>query len=161
MNSSKTLFLPPGNILAFSLVEVVLALAICTFALFALVGLMGVGLRSGKDSGDQIQAANLVSLLISMRTAAETNDIANFAIPESALTNGYTSSYSTGTNYLGYDGKTTNAAKASYRLVYQAGTNAMTGNGVSQVYLILSWPAQANPVNPAVGRYELLTYISF
>jgi len=159
MNPRKTFSLLPINTRAFSLVEVVVALGICTFVLFAMVGLLGTGLQSGKDSEDQIQAANMASLLISTRVAAPTNSIANFAIPESAMTNGYSSAYAAGTNYLGYDGKTTNAASASYRIVYQAGTNAMTGSAVSQVYLMLSWPAQANPANAAVRSYELLTYI--
>jgi len=159
MNPRKTLRASPVNILAFSLVEVVIALAICTFALVAMVGLLGTGLQSGKDSGDQIQAANMASLLISMRAAAPTNHIANFVIPESAMTNGYSSTYAMGTNYLGFDGNVTNTASAAYRIVYQAGTNTMTGSGVSQVYLMLSWPAQANTTNAAVRSYELLTYI--
>lgn len=144
---------------AFTLVEVVVALGICTFALVAMVGMLDTGLQSGRDSEDQIQATNLASLLISTRMAAPTNTIANFAIPASAMTNGYGNAYSTGTNYVGFDGRLTNSVNAAYQITCEAGTNAMTGSGVSQVYLMLSWPAELNVTNSAAKRYELLTYI--
>jgi type II secretory pathway pseudopilin PulG len=147
------------SIRAFTLVEVVLALGISVFALVALVGVLGTGLQSGKDSEDQIQATNLASLIISTRTAAPTNTIANFAIPASAMTNGYANAYASGVNYIGFDGRLTNSAYAAYQITCQAGTNAITGSGICQIYLMLSWPAQMNSANAAAKRYELLTYI--
>lgn len=145
---------------AFSLVEVVLALGICSFALVALIGLLGTGLQSGKDSEDQIQATNLASLIISTRAAAPTNNIANFAIPLSALSGSYGDAYPGGTNYIGSNGKLSAATNAAYRITCRAGTNAITGSGISQVYLKLSWPAQMNATNAAAKSYEILTYIS-
>ncbi len=47
----------------------------------AIVGLFMVGINTNKESSDQIQAANLASLLISTRRALPTNTIANFALP--------------------------------------------------------------------------------
>ena len=145
---------------AFSLVEVVLAIAICSFVLIAILGLFTTGLQSTRESEQQIQAANLASTLISLRTASPTNNIAalpNFAIPTTAMTNAYGPAYA-GNVYVGPDGQTTTLANAVYLITCQAGTNTMTGNGISQVYLMLSWPPQA-AVTSAAGRYELTTYI--
>jgi len=41
--------------------------------------------------------------------------------------------------------------------VCRAGTNALTGPRLAQIYLLLTWPPQAAPAN-ASGRYETLTY---
>ncbi len=70
-----------ASVAAFSLVEVVVALGIFTFALVAIIGLFVTGLNTNKESSDQIQAANFASLLISSRRALPTNVIANFALP--------------------------------------------------------------------------------
>ncbi len=68
--------------------------------------------------------------------------------------------YSGGTTaFLGLDGQTTTAAGAAYAITCSAGTNFLTGSGVAQVYLALSWPPQMNPGKTATGRYELITEI--
>ncbi|CAN5778936.1 hypothetical protein BH09VER1_BH09VER1_17510 [soil metagenome] len=145
---------------AFNLVEVVLALGVCSFCLLAMIGLLGTGMQTGKESEEQIQAANMASLLVSTRAASPTNAIANFAIPEDAMTNAYGNVYPAATSYIGLDGRTTNAANAAYQIICRAGTNATTGPGVAQVYVMLSWPAQASPTAATAKRYELLTYIA-
>ncbi len=148
---------------AFSLVEVVFAIAICSFVLIAILGLFTTGLQSTKESGEEIQAANLASTLVSLRMAAPTNNIValpNFAIPASAMMNAYAGAYpgNVSTSYVGMDGQTTTAANAVYAITCMAGTNTLTGNGISQVYLMLSWPPQVN-ASSAAGRYELTTFI--
>jgi type II secretory pathway pseudopilin PulG len=151
--------------IAFSLVEVVLALGICTFVLIAVLGLFATGLQSNRESEQEIQAANLASMLITLRTASPTNDIpklANFAIPTSAMTNLYTNAYNGGsslTNYIGLDGQLTNAANAAYAISCRAGTSFQTGSGLSQIYLMLSWPPQMNPTSASAGRYEIMAYV--
>jgi len=147
---------------AFSLVEVAMAVAICSFALIAILGLFFTGIKSTGESQQEIQAANLASTLISMRMASPTNDIAalpNFAIPTKSMTNLYASVYTGANNYIGTDGQTTTVANAVYAISCLAGTNALTGSGTAQVYLMLSWPPQLNPTNMAAGRYELTTAI--
>lgn len=142
---------------AFSLVEVVLALGICAFVLVALIGLFSTGLRTGRESEEQVQAANLASQIVATRLAAPTaTNLADFAIPLSALTNSYADiSPSTGT-LVGLDGRTNSSP--AYRLICRAGTNAQTGPRLAQVYVMLSWPYQA-PLTNAAGRYEVLTYV--
>jgi uncharacterized protein (TIGR02598 family) len=147
---------------AFTLVEVVLALAVCSFAVIAILGLFSMGLQSTRESAQDIRAANLATTLISLRTATPTNDIAslpNFAIPTTAFTNTYGPAYGTSsTSYVGSDGQTTNMANAAFMITCKAGTTPVTGTGLSQVYLMLSWPPQA-PAAAAEGRYELTTEI--
>jgi len=150
----------PSHLRAFSLVEVVLALAVCTFVLVALVGLLGTGLQTSRDSEGQIHAADVASLLASVRTASPTNTIPYFAIPASAMTNLYGNVYPDGAGYIGYDGKLTNAASAAYQITCWAGTNGTTGGKISQLYLMLTWPAQVSAGNASTKHYELLTYVS-
>lgn len=148
------------QIRAFSLVEVVLAIAICSFGLIAILGLFTTGVQSTRESEQEIQAANLASTLISLRTASPTNNIAalpNFAIPTAAMTGPYGPAY-TGNVYVGSDGQTNTLANSLYLITCQAGTNSLTGNGISQVYLMLSWPPQVSSAS-AAGRYELISYI--
>jgi Tfp pilus assembly protein PilV len=145
------------------LVEVVLALAICSFVLVAILGLFSTGVQSSLDSEQRIKAANLASTLISLRMASPTNDIPNlpnFAIPTTAMTNQFPTVYPTTTTYVGADGQTTTAAKALYQITCEAGTNTTTGSNMAQIYLVLSWPPQAKTAT-AQGRYELFTEIPF
>lgn len=156
------------GITAFSLVEVVLAIGICSFALVAVLGLFTTGLQSNQKSEQGIQAANLASMLIAMRTASPTNAIPNlpkFAIPTSVMTGPYTNAYTSSsggnslTNYVGLDGQTTNSSGAAYLISCRAGTNSLTGSGLAQVYLMLSWPPQLDPANANAGRYEVIAQI--
>lgn len=146
---------------AFSLVEVVLALGICAFVLVAMLGLFSTGLRAGRESEEQVQAANLASQILATRLASPSSDAntPDFAIPAAALTNAYGPIYGSTGGYVGLDGRNTpNAAGAAYRILAMAGTNSLTGPRTSQVYLSLSWPPQAALSNSA-GHYEVLTYI--
>lgn len=147
---------------AFSLIEVVLALGICAFVLVAMLGLFSTGLRAGRESEEQVQAANLASQILATRMASPTNDAhtLDFAIPASALTNAYADILGSEGGFVGLDGRTNvSASNAAYRLFARAGTNGLTGARTAQVYLMLSWPPQAALSN-AAGRYETLTYLS-
>jgi type II secretory pathway pseudopilin PulG len=161
MKISSAMRRPKPGIRAFSLVEVVLALGICVFVLVTIMGLYSTGMRVNRESENQIQEADLASLIISSRRAAPTNSVP-LAIPASALTGPFTNAYPNGqlTNYVGSDGMITNTANAVYLVSCRAGTNAMTGPNMAQVYLMLSWPAQANPAASS-DHYEVTTYIPF
>lgn len=142
---------------AFSLVEVVVALGLCTFTLIALLGLFQVGLISARESEDQVQAANLATQILATRSAAPGADFTNSPIPATALTNAFSPIYSD--SYVAPDGRLTpTAANAAYRISCSAGTNSMTGPRLAQVRLVLSWPARAAASN-AAGRYEAITFI--
>jgi len=145
---------------AFSLVEVVVALGIFSFALVAIVGLFMVGIKTNKESSDQIQAANFGSLLISSRRALPTNVIANFALPPLNVAYSSTGTYLTNNLGVAADG-TTNVATPAYNLFYQVGTNIITGAHLAQVHFILWWPVGAAlPTNNPGSRYELTTQVA-
>ena len=146
--------------LAFSLVEVVMALGICTFVLVALIGLFSSGWKMTRESEDQMQAANLASQIIASRIVAPTNSVSNAAIPAGKLGQAYGNAYASEDRFVGFDGLlTADASAAAYRIACNIGTNAATGSRLSQVYLRLTWPPQA-PATNASGRYEICTYIA-
>ncbi|HEY8966507.1 MAG TPA: prepilin-type N-terminal cleavage/methylation domain-containing protein, partial [Candidatus Methylacidiphilales bacterium] len=89
---------------AFSLIEVLLALGIISFAMVALIGLFALGLKTNKESADQIEAANIASLLLSTLRAIPTNPPPGFALP--ALNQATV----TKTVQVGPDGTTASAA---------------------------------------------------
>ena len=145
----------PRGIVAFSLVEIVLAMGIIAFALIVLFALLPVGLKSNTDSIGESQAVNLLQALIADRqSSAYTNSSSVYNLP--AL-NDVTTTIN-GTFYLNEDGVTTNASPASARYqinytVYPAnsipGYGAATNYPVSSVpmpvsmHFIVSWPAAA------------------
>lgn len=139
------------RIAAFSLVEVVLAMGIISFALIILFALLPVGLKSNNDSLGESQAVNLLQALIADRqaTAYSTNS-ALYNLP--AVTN--ITSQVTGSLYVMEDALTTNAqpAAARYRVSYTIypATNNFSGatnypvTGPPQPVSInfkVSWPA--------------------
>lgn len=145
---------------AFSLVEVVMALGICTFVLVALIGLFSSGWKMSRESEEQIQAANLASQIIASRIVSPTNGPANAAIPAAKLSQAYNNAYASDDRFVGFDGLlTSDISAAAYRIACNIGTNTATGTKLSQVYLRLTWPPQAAATN-ASGRYEISTYIS-
>lgn len=146
-----------GSLRSFSLIEVLLALGIISFALVALIGLFTLGLKTNKESSDQIEAANVASLLLSTLRAIPTNPPAGFALP--ALNQGTVSK----TVKVASDGTTTDLATTSraYNLYYVVGTNATTGPKLANVYMMLWWPASAPmPTNNPSAYYEVTAQIA-
>jgi uncharacterized protein (TIGR02598 family) len=142
--------------LAFTLVEVVMALGIFSFAVVAIGGLFFVGIDTNKASSDQIQAANLASLLISTRRAITTGTVSNFALPPLNVS---TSGTAMG---VANDGTlaSSSAETPAYNLAYTTGTTAATGPHLAQVHLMLWWPpAAATPAANSANRYELTTQV--
>ncbi len=149
-----------GHRAAFSLIEVVLALGICTFVLVALIGLFSSGWRTSRESEEQIQAANLASRLIAVRMASPTAGASN-GIPFDKMTQPFGNAFPGTDAWVTSDGVVSGslAPASAYRITCSTGTNAETGPKMSQIYLKLSWPPQAAATNQ-VGRYEILTYVS-
>jgi len=142
---------------AFSLIEVVLALGIISFALIAIFGLLSVGLKNNKESSDQIQAANLTSLLIASRRGMPTNALPRFALPPLNLA-------ATNTVTVEINGQTNATAGLpgadSYKLMYQIAPSTVSLK-MANIYLLLWWPATLSspPTNNPGNYYELSTQI--
>ena len=63
----------------FSLIEVVLAIGIVSFALLAVVGLLPVGMKSTQNAREQAAAANVLNSIANALRSAETSDGINFS----------------------------------------------------------------------------------
>jgi len=125
------------NFRAFSLIEVVVSLGIISFALISIIGLFSVGLKTNKESSDQIDAANTASLLMATVRAMPTNCATNgFALPDL--------------------NQATASTNLFYNLYYVVGTNTGTGSKLANVYLRLWWPLTAPmPTNNPAAYYEV------
>ena len=150
----------------FSLIEVVVALGIFIFAMVAINGLFFVGLDANKSSSEQIQAANVASLLISTRRSLPTNAMTNtmtmFALPPLNVVCTGTTVRGVATDGTAYVSGT--SPYAAYDVYYQGGPTAMTGPHLAQVHLLLSWPpstaASPTPSNNPSTRFEVTTQIA-
>jgi uncharacterized protein (TIGR02598 family) len=164
---------PWTAICAFSLVEVVLAIAVLSVSLLVVIGLMGEGLSNNHDSSSRLRAADIASLLISTRRAAPTNsNLANFALAALGGTNaagqGDTVYATTNFTKVQTDGTAVTSASSS-QVVYNLRaivTPSGAQKNIANVDLVLWWPAtlaadnSTLPVNNPSGYYELMTQIA-
>lgn len=138
----------------FSLVEVAIAMGIISFALVALLGLLSVGVRAGKDSHDDTMAAEISRVAFS-EWKSGTN---NFSMGDSTMTNYYT-----------YDAKRLSGAGSSayFECLILNTTHSINlpgltnGANVRRIRLELSWPVGAAASNrdrqifeTTVAKYE-------
>ena len=138
---------------AFSLVEVVIALGICTIALFPMMSLLSNGMRLDQDARQQMQAADLATLLVTERRDAPTNTLSNAVLP--SLDQAYPATAVT--KWVDFAGSSASESGAAFRLSYQVGTNSVNSS-IGQIHLLFTWPPAADP-GTAPGRYELTTQV--
>ena len=138
---------------AFSLIEVVIALGICVFALVPMMGLLSSGLFVDRDSHQQMQAADLATLLVTERREAPTNTLSGAILP--SLNQAYPTSAVTA--WVNFAGSSCPQSEAAFRLSYRVGTSSVE-SGLGQISLLFTWPPGADP-DTAPGRYELTTQI--
>jgi type II secretory pathway pseudopilin PulG len=130
---------------AFSLVEVVLALGVATFAILVIVALLPVGIKSTKDSLDETGAVNVLSQVIADRQAtppASTSML--YGLP--ALT----STTTPVTNFFGILPNNQSSGANLSRAHYRVDVIVMppeAGLDPYEAYLKVSWPALANSTN--------------
>ncbi len=145
----------PGRMVpkGFSLVEVVLAIGIVSFAVLAILALLPVGLKSANDAPEEAFAAQtLKSLSASLQGASHTNTNAPLCYTALPPFNnaGALLQWSVGdpaqagqTIYIGYDGLPT-ASRSSARLIacvrISPPANLLS---LGSAYLCLAWPANA------------------
>lgn len=148
---------PRGLDAAFSLVEVVLAIGIFSFAILAVVGLLPVGLKSVKNASEEAAAANVVARICSAVRDASTTDGTNFQNRFAGTTFGYAvggASVSFQWPDLNMDAYTAQneAKRLSARLeILQTPNPPAPGRAL----ITVAWPAMANPQwNPSAGRWS-------
>jgi prepilin-type N-terminal cleavage/methylation domain-containing protein len=164
----------------FTLVEVVLALAVVAFCLVTLMGLLATGLVGNKTTLQKSVAVNIAGAVAAdLRATPLSNQNYsvgetlytprfNFTVPVAAPpSGGGLSPTGMQTVYVGEDGTpltTVNAAltasaTTSYRVTIM-GPYRPAGTGqrfASPVYILVTWPGQADP-NPAKSPYWPIHY---
>ena len=156
----KTLFSKIGRVRtgAFTLIEVVLALGVVSFSLVSVMGLFSAGLEINKESADQIQAANLASLVLSTRRAMPSTQEASLPLPILTGTTTVTGTSSLAINGMVAAGKI--PASDQYSLFYQISPGAAPN--MANVYLLLWWPAGTKQPTGGFGNYyEISTQVSY
>jgi uncharacterized protein (TIGR02598 family) len=141
-----------GCAVAFSVVEVAIALAIASFCLVAIFGLLPVGLASNQISTEQTAAANIVRGIVADLEATGTN---------STVSAVYAVNMSSGTSTLFFSesGKIeSNAGAARCRARIFIDPPASGSKGITNVRIVMTWPAPVDPalINPP-GSYEAFT----
>lgn len=148
----------------FSMVEVVLALAIAAFCLMSLLGLFSVGITTGRDSAEEMLAAHIAQSLVATRRAAPYADLSttpsretHFPLPP--LTENVEANFASAILLDVNGNETADRAAARYRLIYVI-TLPDDLEKPARVYLRLMWPALAATPQNIVGAYELFTSIA-
>src|SRR5437588_10791841 len=66
---------------AFSLVEVVLALGVISFAIVAILGIFPIGLSTGHSAQDETRAPQIAQMILSSLTAQASTQFNNVLVP--------------------------------------------------------------------------------
>lgn len=143
--------------LAFSLVEVVMALGLVAFVLVAILGLLPVGLRQAGDASEEMRAVNILSTVAADRMTSVASGVStNYGIP--ALVVG--DSVSTNTFLVKDTGElTANATEARYRVAYSLHPPPADRADPFYLFLRLSWPAGNTNATPPPSAVESLVAI--
>jgi len=149
---------------AFSLVEVVIALGIISFALVALLGLLPAGLSAQKQAASRARCVQTLSEFSDAARGVYTNSdgTTNFPYPLDGITPGAAAS----TNYvlLG-NGRITNTAPAGADVRGKIFVRQYaSSNNVSPLYISVAWPASAvrggTNWQTAQGSIESLIFVT-
>jgi len=139
-----------GGASAFTLIEVVIAVGILSFALVAVAALLPIGLQSNRDSTEETQAVNLLQSLIADRQAASLSGTSyNYGLPALSGSTGPLvtgSSQATGTLFVNESGLVTTSgtptpSDARYRVTYTIYGTGTLGQQPIPVNFKVSWPA--------------------
>jgi len=149
----------------FTLIEVSIALAVASFSLVAIFGLLPVGINSDKASVEQTNVTNILNAVMAdLRStpnpapvgAAGTSPVFGIPIPAATATApaGTGASNPTKKLYIAEDGQPlTSATGARYQLNVWM-TPAATGTRIATTgRLLVTWPAPAAPAD-ALGSME-------
>jgi uncharacterized protein (TIGR02598 family) len=146
---------------AFSLVEVVLALGVISFAILAILGVFPVGLSTGHSAQDETRAPQIAQMILSSLAGQASTQFNNVFIPlpsNQTLAVDLTSSASPGTPNLYADNNgqlVTTAANATYAVTIIT-DNAPTGfdtGYANKVTVVVAWPANAPAANQTKRDY--------
>lgn len=138
---------------AFSLVEVVLALGVISFAIVAILGVIPTGLQTSHSSQDETRAGQLAQAILSSMASQAQTQFSNIQLQTNDGSTAPTFDLTTTTTttvYADNDGKlSANSAGAVYAInVTTNGSPAGFDAGyANQVTLVVAWPATAPAAN--------------
>jgi uncharacterized protein (TIGR02598 family) len=135
-----------GKNVAFSLVEVTLALGVAAFCLIAVFGLMPVGVQTNRNATSQTAATNIVAAVVADLRATPS---ANSTSSQFGIT--------FGTNailYFDSTGQFTTSLDANSRYQLNVTWNGSPPTGLQYADLKVTWPAAATTAN-ATGSTEM------
>ena len=140
----------------FSLVEVVIALGITAFCLVAVFGLLPIGLNVNRDSVQQTEAANLVSLIDGDLRSAPKGTNAKSPNHQIAIPDHPTAAPVTLPPIFLNEAAAAlpSAAGAKYRFTLTFG--AASGRNATPISILVTWPAEAG-ANTAAGRFSIIS----
>jgi uncharacterized protein (TIGR02598 family) len=145
----------------FSLVEVVLALGVISFAIVAILGVFPVGLSTGHSAQDETRAPQIAQMILSSLAAQAPTQFNNVLVPlpnNQTLAVDLTSSGSPTTPSLYADNNgqlMTNATNATYAITIIT-DNAPAGfdsGYANKVTVVVAWPANAAAANQTKRDY--------
>lgn len=150
---------------AFSLTEVVLALAVFSLAIVSLLGLMSVALSTQRDSLMETMAANAAAAIVNQRRAAPAADIGDPVLPKLSEMRGQDSK-SAATEVVTIDtagNKVTETdPEARFLCEYRGwGYDDTEMPRTVRLHLRLTWPVElARRAPERAESYEVFTMIS-
>lgn len=145
----------------FSLVEVVLALGVISFAIVAILGVFPIGLSTSHSAQDETRAPQIAQMILSSLTAQASTQFNNVLVPlpnSQTLAVDLTASASPATPNLYADNNgqlTTVAANATYAVTIIT-DNAPVGfdtGFANKVTVVVAWPANAAAANQTKRDY--------
>ena len=146
---------------AFSLVEVVLALGVISFAIVAILGVIPVGLATGHSAQDETRAPQIAQTILASFAAQASTQFTNLQLPVSG-NNSVTFNLASSTNqtlYAGNEGQLLSTLNgATYIVTIITNSSPVTTGGTAfdsgyanQVTVSVGWPANA-PVTARTSR---------
>jgi len=127
---------------AFSLVEVALALGIVAFCLFAVFGLMPVGMQTNRNAASQTAATNIIAAIVA---DLRTTPTAATTSPQFAITFGTDK-----TLYFDASGQASISLSPDSRYRLNITWNSAP-TGLNYAVLRVTWPAQIDPATTTPG----------
>jgi uncharacterized protein (TIGR02598 family) len=121
---------------AFSLVELVLALGVVAFCLYAVFGLMPVGMQTNRNATSQTAATNIIAAIVA---DVRTTSAAATTSPQFAITFGTDK-----TLYLDASGQASTSLSPDSRYQLNIKWNSAP-TGLHYADLKVTWPAQVDP----------------
>lgn len=150
---------------AFSLTEVVLALAVFSLAIVSLLGLMSIAMSTQRDSVMETNAANVAASILNQRRAAPLAQIPQSVLPELSEMNGTDAKGASGGSEL-VDGSGRKVPQtdpmAQFLCEYKAwGWNDPVTPRLAKIHLRLLWPVELARRSPERAEsYEVFTMMT-